>query len=179
MKPVRRALLMAGVGGAAAAAGYFANAWRIGALGPAVKEGDVAAAILGSTLQTLDGAPQPLATWRGRILVINYWATWCAPCREEIPLFVRLQQEYAAKNVQFIGIAIDQVDKVRDFAKEFKVDYPLLIAGLGAVELSRKAGNKAGVLPYTLVLDASGKIAASLVGGISEARMRAELAPLL
>lgn len=170
---------MAGIGGVAAAAGYFANAWRIGALGPAAEEGDVVAAILGSTLNTLDGAPQNLAAWRGRILVINYWATWCAPCREEIPLFVLLQREYAAKNVQFIGISIDQPDKVRAFAKEFKVDYPLLIAGLDAVELSRKAGNKAGVLPYTLVLDRSGKIAGSLVGGISEARMRAQLDPLL
>lgn len=169
---------MAGIGGVAAAAGYFANAWRIGAVGQAPGD-DVAAAILGSTLQSLDGAPQTLAGLRGRILVINYWATWCAPCREEIPLFVRLQQEYAAKNVQFVGIAVDQADKVRSFAKEFNINYPLLIAGLDAVELSRKAGNKAGVLPYTLILDRSGKIAAGLVGGISEARMRAQLTPLL
>lgn len=169
---------MAGIGGVAAAAGYFANAWRIGALGPTA-DADPAAAILGSTLNTLDGVAQTLAVWRGRILVINYWATWCAPCREEIPMFVRLQQEYAAKGVQFIGIAVDQADKVRDFAQEFNINYPLLIAGIDAVELSRKAGNKAGVLPYTLVLDRSGKIAASLVGGLSEARMRAQLAPLL
>lgn len=164
----------------AAAAGYFANAWRIGVTGSVVDANvDPAAAILGSTLNTLDGVPQTLAAWRGRILVINYWATWCAPCREEIPLFVRLQQEYAAKNVQFVGIAVDQVDKVRVFAKEFNVHYPLLIAGLDAVELSRKAGNKAGVLPYTLVLDRSGSIAASLAGGITEARMRAQLDALL
>lgn len=180
MTPIRRALLMAGIGGVAAAAGYFANAWRIGALGSATDaEADTAAAILGSTLNTLDGVPQTLVAWRGRILVINYWATWCAPCREEIPMFVRLQQEYAAKGVQFIGIAVDQADKVRDFAQEFNINYPLLIAGIDAVELSRKAGNKAGVLPYTLVLDRSGTIAASLVGGLSEARMRAQLAPLL
>lgn len=178
MTPLRRALLVAGIGGTAAAAGYFAHLWRIDATGTAAGD-DVAAAILGSTLQSLDGAPQTLAGLRGKILVINYWATWCAPCREEIPLFVRLQREYAAKNVQFVGIAIDQVDKVRTFAREFNVDYPLLIAGIDAVELSRKAGNKAGVLPYTLVLDRSGKIAASLVGSISEARMRAQLAPLL
>lgn len=183
MTPVRRALLMAGIGGMAAAAGYFVNAWRIGALGPDgdvdAVDGDVAAAILGSTLQSLDGVPQTLAGLRGKILVINYWATWCEPCREEIPLFVRLQQELETKGVQFVGIAVDQADKVRDFAQEFKINYPLLIAGLDAVELSRKAGNKAGVLPYTLVLDRTGKIAASLVGGLSEARMRAQLAPLL
>lgn len=183
MTPVRRALLMAGIGGVAAAAGYFVNAWRIGAVGPGghvgAADGDVAATILGSTLHTLDGVPQTLAGLRGKILVINYWATWCAPCREEIPLFVRLQQEYETKGVQFVGIAVDQADKVRDFAQEFKINYPLLIAGIDAVELSRKAGNKAGVLPYTLVLDRTGKIAASLVGGLSEARMRAQLAPLL
>lgn len=178
MTPVRRALLMAGIGGVAAAAGYFANAWRIGTLGPS-GDGDAAAAILGNTLHSLDGVPQTLAGLRGKILVINYWATWCAPCREEIPLFVRLQQEYETKGVQFVGIAVDQADKVREFAQEFKINYPLLIAGLDAVELSRRAGNKAGVLPYTLVLDRTGKIAASLVGGLSEARMRAQLAPLL
>jgi len=181
--PARRALLIAGIGGVAATAGYFANAWRIGALGTGANgdaaHGDVAVAILGSTLHTLDGTPQTLAGLRGKILVINYWATWCEPCREEIPLFVRLQQEYASKGVQFVGIAVDQADKVRSFAKEFNINYPLLMAGLDAVELSRKAGNKAGVLPYTLVLDRTGKIAASLVGGISEARMRSQLTPLL
>lgn len=179
MIPARRALLVAGIGGVAAAAGYFANAWRIGAVGSAARQSNVAAAILGSTLQTLDGKPQALDTWRGRVLAINYWATWCAPCREEIPLFVRLQQEYAGKGLQFIGIAIDQPDKVRDFAREFKINYPLLIAGLDAVELSRQAGNKAGVLPYTLLLDRSGNIAASLVGTLSEARLREHLTPLL
>jgi peroxiredoxin len=81
--------------------------------------------------------------------------------------------------VQFIGIAVDQADRVRDFAREFGINYPLLIAGIDAVELSRRAGNKAGVLPYTLVLDRSGKIVASLAGGISEARMREQLVPLL
>ena len=81
--------------------------------------------------------------------------------------------------MQFIGIAVDQADRVRDFAREFGVNYPLLIAGIDAVELSRRAGNKAGVLPYTLVLDRSGKIVAGLAGGISEARMREQLVPLL
>lgn len=170
---------MAGVGGVAAAAGYFVNAWRIGAIAPSTAKQDAAAAILGSTLQTMEGKPQTLAAWRGRILVINYWATWCAPCRVEIPLFVRLQQEYAAKNVQFVGIAVDKADKVRDFGEEFKINYPLLIAGIDSMELTRKVGNPAGVLPYTLILNGSGAIAASLVGGISEERMRTELAILV
>ena len=179
MTPARRTLLVAGVGGMAAAAGYFVHLWRIGAAGQMPAGDAAAAAILDGPLQTLDGAPQNLSRFRGRILVINYWATWCAPCREEIPLFVRLQQEYDAKGVQFVGIAIDQPDKVRDFAREFRINYPLLIAGMDAMELSRKAGNRAGVLPYTLVLSRQGNIAASLVGGITETRMRAQLDPLL
>lgn len=178
MTPLRRALLIAGVGGAAVAAGYAANLWRIGGLGASPAVG-AATAILDGQLTALDGAPQTLAGFRGRILVINYWATWCAPCREEIPLFVKLQREYADKGVQFVGIAVDQADKVRDFAKEFQINYPLLLAGVEAIDLSRRAGNKAGVLPYTLVLNRSGRIAASLVGTISESRMRETLTPLL
>lgn len=175
MTPLRRALLVAGVGGIAAAAGYYAHRWRLGAA-PAA---GAAAAILGSRLQTLDGAAQTLEQYRGRVLAINYWATWCAPCREEIPLFVRLQQEYGARGLQFVGIAIDQPDPVRRFAAEYRINYPLLIGGIDAVELSRQAGNRAGVLPYTLLLDRQGNIAASLVGGISETRMREQLSPLL
>lgn len=178
MTPVRRALLVAGIGGLAAAAGYVANLARLGRFSN-VPAADIAETILTSRFASLDGSPQTLAGYRGRVLVVNYWATWCAPCREEIPLFVRLQREYEAKNVQFIGISVDQVDKVREFAKEFTINYPLLIAGFEAIELTRQAGNKAGVLPYTLVLDRQGRIAANLVGGISEQRMRDTLLPLL
>lgn len=178
MTPARRALLFAGAGSLAAVAGYVAHLWRLGSLGPA-GTADAAAAILASRLTNLDGVPQSLAVFRGKVLIINYWATWCAPCREEIPLFVRLQREFADKNVQFVGIAIDQADKVRDFAREFQINYPVLIGGIEAMELSRRAGNNAGVLPYTLVLDRSGAIAVRLVGAISGQRMREELAPLL
>lgn len=178
MTPLRRALLFAGAGGLAAVAGYGVHLWRVGGFG-ATPDTDAATEILASRLTALDGTPQSLRAFRGKVLVINYWATWCAPCREEIPLFVRLQRELAAKNVQFIGIAIDQADKVRDFAKEFQVNYPLFIGGVEAVELSRRAGNKAGVLPYTLLLDRAGGIAGSLVGGISEARMRSALDALV
>ena len=178
MRPLRRALLVAAVGSLAAAAGIGAHLWRIGSIG-AKPADDTARAILDSRLTTLDGLTRTLDGFRGQILIINYWATWCAPCREEIPMFVRLQRELAANGVQFIGIAVDQADKVVDFSREFGVNYPLFIGGIDAVELSRKAGNRAGVLPYTLVLDRSGVIHASLVGELTEARMRAVLQPLL
>lgn len=178
MRPLRRVLLAAAVGGVAAVAGYGAHLWRIGGIAARPAD-DAAHAILRSRLTTLDGAATTLDGFRGRILVINYWATWCAPCREEIPVFVRLQQEFAGNGVQFIGIAVDQADKVLDFSREFGINYPLFIGGIDAVELSRKAGNRAGVLPYTLVLDRSGAIRASLVGELTEVRMRGELEPLL
>lgn len=177
MSPLRRGLLLAGIGGLAAGAGYLSHLLRIGRLGGFAPESGES--ILTSRLAGLDGTPQNLSAYRGRVLIVNYWATWCAPCREEIPLFVRLQQEYAAKSVQFVGIAIDQADKVRAFADEFKINYPLLIGGMDALELSRQAGNKAGVLPFTVVLDRAGRIDVTLVGGISEARMREVLRPLL
>ena len=177
---MKRPLLWSLLGGAAvlaAVAGY-----RLGVTG---KSTETAAAtvpalpIFELTLTDLNGQGQSFGQWRGKVLIVNYWATWCEPCREEIPMFVRLQREYVVKNVQFVGIAVDQADKVREFAKEFNINYPLLIGGMDAVELSRQAGNKAGVLPYTLVINPKGQIAASLVGGISEERMRNTLLPLL
>jgi thiol-disulfide isomerase/thioredoxin len=178
VRPLRRALMAAAVGAVAATAGYGAHLWRIGSLGASPAD-DAARAILEGPLTTLDGVTRTLEDFRGQILIINYWATWCAPCREEIPLFVRFQQEYASNGVQFIGIAVDQADKVGDFAREFRINYPLFIGGIDAVELSRKAGNKAGVLPYTLILDRSGAIAASLVGELTETRLRNQLQVVL
>ncbi len=178
MRPLRRALLAVAVGGVAAAAGVGAHLWRIGSIGVRPAD-DAARAILESRLTTLDGVTRTLEEFRGRILIVNYWATWCAPCREEIPMFVRLQQEFSGNGVQFIGIAVDQADKVLDFSREFRINYPLFIGGIDAIELSRKAGNRAGVLPYTLILDRSGVIRASLVGELTEARLRDQLQPLL
>lgn len=171
MTPLRRNLLVAGIGGLAAVAGIVTHLARLGRLGGSAAPG-IGETILTSRLSGLDGAPRTLTEFRGRILVVNYWATWCAPCREEIPMFVRLQDEFAGKSVQFVGIAIDQVDKVMEFAREIKISYPLMIGGMDALDLSRQAGNTAGVLPYTLVLGRDGQIAASLVGGLTEQRMR-------
>ena len=80
-------------------------------------------------------------------VVVNFWATWCAPCREEMPEFVRAQTEYGARGVQFVGIAVDEADKVDRFAKELGLNYPTLIGGYGAVELSKTLGNRLAALP--------------------------------
>jgi thiol-disulfide isomerase/thioredoxin len=178
MSPLRRGLLIAGLGGLAAGAGVLAHLWRLGVVSSAVVP-EVGDTILSHRFQQLDGSQQTLEHLRGAVLVVNFWATWCAPCREEIPVFVRLQQEYAAKNLHFVGISIDQADKVSEFAREFRINYPLVIAGMDGVELSRRAGNKAGVLPYTALLDRKGRLAGTLLGGVDEVRLRAAINPLI
>ena len=122
------------------------------------------AAVLATVLPDLDGKETPLAQWRGKVLLVNFWATWCAPCREEMPHFVAVQSRDGAKGVQFVGIAVDQVDKVREYAKEIKLNYPVLIGGLGAIELSRALGNELAALPFTIVLDRAGNVAHTQLG---------------
>ena len=95
------------------------------------------------------GEPCPMPTARRRasrnggasLLVVNFWATWCAPCREEMPMFVRAQAAHGAKGLQFVGIAVDDAVKVRQFAREIGLNYPALIGGYGAMELSKTLGN--------------------------------------
>ncbi len=130
-------------------------------------------------LTDLDGKPKGLGHWQGKILVLNFWATWCAPCREEVPALVRIQDKYAANDVQIVGISLDFVAKVQEFAKEFKIQYALLIGGLETIDFTRKIGNPAAGLPYTVVLARDGRIAARHLGGISEARLDAALAGLI
>lgn len=116
----------------------------------------------------LEDRKTSIDTWRGKILVINFWATWCVPCREEMPIFSRAQEFRGSQNVQFVGIAIDSADNVRTFIKENPVSYPILIGGHGALELSKELGNKYMGLPYTLILDAKGQVRARKLGGIKE-----------
>ena len=138
----------------------------------------VAKAVLAARLADPQGAERTVGEWRGRVLVVNFWATWCAPCREEIPVFVRMQERYGSRGLQFIGIAIDQPDKVASFAREFGINYPLLLGSLETMQLVRMAGNRAGVLPYTLVLDRAGNLVSRELGGLKEARLDSLIRPL-
>jgi thiol-disulfide isomerase/thioredoxin len=170
----RTLALFAAVAVAAAAAGAAYHLWWRNGL-----DDTVAAQVYAARLPDLKGTPQPLEQWRGRVLVVNFWATWCAPCREEIPGFVRLQARHGGRGLQFVGIAIDQPDKVAEFAREFRINYPLLMGGLETMELLRQAGNRAGVLPYTLVLDRGGRVVSREPGGLKEPRLEGLVEPLL
>ena len=125
-----------------------------------------------------EGSTQALTQWRGKILVVNFWATWCEPCREEIPGLQRLREKYASKNVEIVGIAVDSASKVRDYAKQIKISYPLLVGGLESIELARSFGNNAGGLPFTVVLDGKSAVAFSHLGLIKEQQLDQKLAEL-
>lgn len=176
----RTIVLFAVVAGLSAAGGvsYHLGSRGSGA-GPAMMPDVVVERMLGVRLADVKGGTQSLEQWRGQVLVVNYWATWCAPCREEIPGFVRLQERYGSRGLQFVGIAIDQPDKVAEFASELRINYPLLLGGLEIIELLRQAGNRAGVLPYTLVIDRKGNLVSREPGGLKEARLESLIQRLL
>ena len=125
-------------------------------------------ALYATALPDLDGRVQTLGQWRGKVLVVNYWATWCTPCRDEMPMFSALQARYAARGVQFVGIADDEADKVREFVRQTPVAYPLLIGAVDAFGITAELGNAAMALPFTIVLDRDGKLHAAALGRMHE-----------
>ncbi|MRR56863.1 MAG: TlpA family protein disulfide reductase, partial [Deltaproteobacteria bacterium] len=120
-----------------------------------------------------------LAVWQGKILVVNYWATWCPPCRAEMPGFSRLAEKYGAKNVQFIGIGIDSSDNIRQFSKDTPTNYPLVIGTPEHLALASQLGNPAQGLPFTLLLDATGRLHSVKIGRMTESDLEQRLISLI
>ena len=145
----------------------------------AFQAGDGANAVFGLNLPDQDGKEQAFAQWRGKVLVVNFWATWCAPCREEMPLFTSAQERLGPKGLQFVGIAADQAEKVREFVAETHPAYPTVIGGFGAIELSRTLGNRIGALPFTVVIDRSGHIVETQLGPFNQRKLDGILSQLL
>jgi len=123
----------------------------------------------------LEGKMRNGQEWRDRIMVLNFWAAWCPPCREETPLLVELQEKYSADNVRFVGIAIDDKEPVQDFVDTNGVEYPILLGELDAINLSRHLGNHFEGLPFTIVAEPGGKVILRHQGGIK----REQLEPIL
>jgi thiol-disulfide isomerase/thioredoxin len=116
------------------------------------------------SLKDLTGKSVPISAWSGKSLVINFWATWCAPCRREIPLLKALAAEWAVRDLQVVGIAVDHPDKVRDFARQFKIDYPVLIGDQDALDVTAKFGMDSPVFPFTVFTDRRGEVVTLFVG---------------
>lgn len=137
------------------------------------------AGVWATTLPDLAQQPQPLKQWLGKVMVINFWAPWCPPCRKEIPGFIRLQERLGGQGLQIVGVALDEADKVQAYVDETGMDYPILLGGMKAVELGQAAGNRLGGLPYTVVFDRRGNAVATLVGEVAEERLAHIVEPLL
>ena len=130
-----------------------------------------AGVIYAATFPDVHGQPQPLAQWDKRLLVVNFWATWCGPCKEEMPVLKNLQAKFGSGGLQIIGIAADTQSNVANFGKSIEINYPLLVAEAGAIDFSRRLGNRLGLLPHTLVLKPGGEIIYTKLGAVSEAEM--------
>jgi len=165
----------------ALAAGLFIGLQRGEGNAPAPAAGlpaDVMAQFFATRLNDDSGKIQPLEQWRGKILVVNFWATWCQPCREEMPAFSRLQTKYARNDVQFVGIALDSASRVSAFKSSLAISYPLLIAEAEGSALTQLVGNSRLALPYTLVIKKDGEVLLTRLGRLSEVDLDALLQTL-
>jgi thiol-disulfide isomerase/thioredoxin len=150
----------------ALAAGIWLAQPRQGDQAPAAGE-----ALWQQSFPDVHGRPQPLSQWRGQVVVLNFWASWCAPCREEMPDFDAVRAQTRARGVEFVGIAIDGSPNVERFLERQPVGYPILVGGGDAHALARQLGNPEGALPYTIVLDRNGDVAFRHLGRLPRATL--------
>lgn len=141
----------------AAAMGSFHVASRSGGTLPVVDEAALQS-LKQTSLPDHQGQPHTLNQWQGKILVINFWATWCPPCRREIPDFAVISQEYADAGVQVVGIGVDDADSVREYTKKFAIPYPILLGDTELFQRTQALGNHTLALPFTLILDREGRV---------------------
>lgn len=161
MRPlIRRVLLFAAVSALAGAAGYFtAQQMR------AARHTEVAtSAPVAFTLLDVEGRLHSSGEWKGRLVLLNFWATWCPPCREEIPLLVEAQRRHGGAGLQVIGVAFDSAAEVTTFARGQGINYPLLIGGDQFLAIMGQHGNRSGSLPYSVLLGRDGAIVAQKLG---------------
>lgn len=152
------------VGVAAAAAGAGLAWWR---LRPAPLSDGAESGFWASSFEGLQGERIAPGRFRGRPLLVNFWATWCPPCVEELPLINRFHHDQAARGWQVLGIAVDQAAPVARFLQRMPLDFPVALAGFAGTELSRSLGNANGALPFSVVFGADGAVRQRKLGRLS------------
>lgn len=138
------------------------------------------APLFAATLFDLDNKPVAFAAYQGRPLIVNFWARWCAPCRVEIPELVELQKRHKARGIEVIGLNLESdALAVRDFAKAYEINYPVLLTKDKGIALLQALGNSKAGLPYTVVINRKGEIVASKLGAMNKAELEAASAAAL
>lgn len=122
-----------------------------------------------------EGKPHSISDWRGKTIILNFWATWCPPCRAEVPLFVEAQEKYKKDGLVIVGVAIDKKEDVANFIDSYFINYPVLVNDQENTQLMAQYGNRIATLPYSVIMDSSGRIVDSHAG----AYRKADLYPLL
>ena len=169
MRLARRQLLaLGGVGAAAAVAGAVIGALRL-------SSSTGASTLLSYSFQQLDGGTTRLRDWRQPLILCNFWATWCAPCREEVPLLVAAKQQFTAYGLEVAGIGIDNAANLRQFAKDYQINYPVLAATADTSGLLRALGDAPGALPYSVLLDSRRRISYRKLGAWSKTELEREI----
>ncbi|BAL26028.1 TlpA disulfide reductase family protein [Azoarcus sp. KH32C] len=178
MKRPGTALLVVAVAALSALAGYWMQHRLRSDDVPAVTA-EQGAPILALTLPDTDNRPQALGQWRGKVLVVNFWATWCPPCLRELPEFSEVARRHADQPVQFVGISIDRIENVRHFVSNTQIPYPLLIGSPEIVNLTVPLGNTARALPFTAILDQGGALRFVKLGTLNADELAGKIRALL
>jgi len=162
MAPGRRDTLIIGAGalGAVVAGAFF------GALALQSRSG--ASELLSASFVDLAGRTRRIREWQGRVVLCNFWATWCEPCKGEVPLLSAAEQKYGGKGLTVVGIAIDSAVNIREFAAKYRLSYANLIASADALTLLHRLGNPSGGLPFSIVLDRHGAITGRRLGAFED-----------
>lgn len=167
---------------AAAVAGYFIARWL--APGPiamstsATKESLVGEIRPDFTLPDVSGQMHSIAEWDGEVILLNFWATWCRPCVEEMPMLDAMQEQYGEDGLQVIGIALDSPGKVRTFVTNYAIDYPILIAGMDGYALAERFGGGVG-LPYSVLIARDSEVVKTMLGILDKQSLQALLSEYL
>ncbi len=170
-------LLFAGIG-AVIALRQEAPPGPAAATAPPAAPTTPAGALFAQSMNDASGQPHALGRWKGKPLVVNFWAPWCAPCVQEMPELSQLAQDSAAQGINVIGIGIDSPSNIAEFAARLKISYPLYVAGMSGTDLSRQFGNSNGGLPYTVLIGADGKVIKTYLGKLKFDELKADLAKL-
>jgi peroxiredoxin len=135
--------------------------------------------LMNASFTNINGQQQTLKQWQGKIIVLNFWATWCPPCREEMPELSAMQNQYKQQNLVILGLSVDDLETTKTYMKTAPVSYPILSGDMTAMNLAESLGNNRGILPYTVIVDANGNVVKTFFGRVNQQLLEKTITPLL